>query len=295
MHLNKNLLLLHITVFIWGFTAIFGALISVSAYELVWYRMLIASISLFIYEYIWNKNRPQISFKKQVILLGIGGIVALHWFFFYHSIKTSTISVALVCLSSTALFTSFLSPIFNKKAKISIVDLIIGLVIIVGIAFIFSFETQYTEGIIYGLIASFCAAIFTIFNEIEVKDLPASTIGLYEMFGGFLLLSLYLGFTNSQNQYQLAISSSDFWYLMLLGTVCTALAYVTGVAVMKELSAYTVVLTTNLEPVYGIVLAVLIFGKRELMTAGFYQGAAIILLAVFVYPFVKGYFNKTGR
>ncbi len=292
MHLNKNLLLLHITVFIWGFTAIFGALISVSAYELVWYRMLIASISLLIYEYGWNKNRPKLSPKKQLILLGIGGIVALHWFFFYHSIKTSTISVALVCLSSTALFTSFLSPIFNKKAKISIVDLVIGLVIIVGIAFIFSFESQYTEGIIYGLIASFCAAIFTIFNEIEVKDLPASTIGFYEMMGGFILISLYLALTNSQNSYQLAISSSDFWYLLLLGTVCTALAYVTGVAVMKELSAYTVVLTTNLEPVYGIVLAVLIFGKRELMTAGFYQGAAIILLAVFVYPFVKGYFNR---
>ncbi len=295
MHLNKNLLLLHITVFIWGFTAIFGALISVSAYELVWYRMLIASLSLLIYEYGWNKNRPKLSPKKQLILLGIGGIVALHWFFFYHSIKTSTISVALVCLSSTALFTSFLSPIFNKKAKISIVDLVIGLVIIVGIAFIFSFESQYTEGIIYGLIASFCAAIFTILNEIEVQDLPASTIGLYEMLGGFLLISLYLALTNSQNSYQLAISSSDFWYLILLGTVCTALAYVTGVAVMKELSAYTVVLTTNLEPVYGIVLAVLIFGKRELMTAGFYQGAAIILLAVFVYPFVKGYFNKNSR
>jgi drug/metabolite transporter (DMT)-like permease len=292
LHLNKNLLLLHITVFIWGFTAILGALISVSAYELVWYRMLIASISLMVYEYFWNKNKPKLAFKKQLILLGIGGIVALHWFFFYHSIKTSTISVALVCLSSTALFTSFMSPIFNKKTKISLVDLFIALLIIVGIIFIFSFETQYTEGIIYGLIASFCAALFTILNEIEVKDLPASTIGSYQMIGGFLCLSAYLALTNHQHNYQFAISMSDFGYLVLLGTVCTALAYVTGVAVMKELSAYTVVLTTNLEPVYGIVLAVLIFGKRELMTAGFYQGAAIILLAVFVYPFVKRYFNR---
>jgi drug/metabolite transporter (DMT)-like permease len=295
LHLNKNLLLLHITVFIWGFTAILGALISVSAYELVWYRMLIASISLLAYEYFWNKNKPKIDRKKQFILLGIGGIVALHWFFFYHSIKTSTISVALVCLSSTALFTSFMSPIFNKNTKISLVDLFIALLIIVGIVFIFSFETQYTEGIIYGLIASFCAALFTILNEIEVQDLPASTIGSYQMLGGFLCLSAYLALTNDQNKYQFAISISDFGYLLLLGTVCTALAYVTGVAVMKELSAYTVVLTTNLEPVYGIVLAVLIFGKRELMTSGFYQGAAIILLAVFVYPFVKRYFNKKSR
>ncbi len=292
MHLNKNLLLLHITVFIWGFTAIFGALISISAYELVWYRMLIASLSLVLYEYFWQKNSTNISLKSKLKLLGIGGIVALHWFFFYHSIKISTISVALVCLSSTALFTSFLSPIFIKKAKISIVDLVIGLVIILGIILIFSFETQYTEGIIYGLICSFCAAIFTILNEKEVKDLPASTIGMYEMIGGFVLLSLYLFFTKDQQNYQFAISTADFWYLMLLGTVCTALAYVTGVAVMKELSAYTVVLTTNLEPVYGIILAVLIFGKKELMTAGFYQGAAIILLAVFVYPYVKAHFNR---
>lgn len=292
MHLNKNLLILHITVFIWGFTAILGALISVSAYELVWYRMLIASVSLILYEYFLNKDKTQLNLKKKLILLGIGGIVALHWFFFYHSIKTSTISVALVCLSSTALFTSFLSPIFNKKSSLSIVDLIIGLVIILGIVFIFSFETQYTEGIIYGLIASFCAALFTILNEIEVKDLPASTIGAYEMVGGFFCMTVYLIITWNSANYRMAISLSDTSYLILLGTVCTAIAYVLGVAVMKELSAYTVVLTTNLEPVYGIILAVIIFGKKELMTLGFYQGACIILVSVFVYPFIKRYFNK---
>jgi len=292
LHLNKNLLLLHITVFIWGFTAIFGALISVSAYELVWYRMLIASLSLMIYEHFWVKTETKLNFKRQLKLLGIGGIVALHWFFFYHSIKTSTISVSLVCLSSSALFTSFLSPIFNKKKHISIVDLLIGTVIILGIILIFSFESRYTEGIIYGLFASLFATIFTILNEIEVKGLKASTIGKYEMIGGFVCISLYMLLTNTQNNYQLNISSTDLIYLLVLGTVCTALAYVMGVAVMKELSAYTVVLTTNLEPVYGIILAVLIFGKRELMTAGFYQGAAIILVSVFVYPYVKHYFNR---
>lgn len=292
MHLNKNLILLHITVFIWGFTAIFGALITVSAYELVWYRMLIASISLAIYEYFWVKKDQKLVLNRQLKLLGIGGIVALHWFFFYHSIKTSTISVALVCLSSSALFASFLGPIFNKKKNISLVDVIIGLVIIIGIVLIFSFETKYTEGIIYGLLASLFATVFTILNEIEVKGLKASTIGKYEMIGGFICISIYMLITKDQNHYQLNISTSDLFYLLILGTVCTALAYVMGVAVMKELSAYTVVLTTNLEPVYGIILAVIIFGKRELMTTGFYQGAAIILVAVFVYPFVKHYFNK---
>ncbi|MFN5705134.1 MAG: DMT family transporter [bacterium] len=291
MRLNKNLLLLHFTVFIWGFTAILGELITISAYELVWYRMLIATISLGIYEKFLFKDRPVLDKKKSLKLLGIGGIVALHWFFFYHSIKTSTISVALICLSSTALFSSFLSPIFNKSHKFSLIDLITGLVIIVGIIFIFHFESGYTEGIIYGLICSFMAALFTILNEIEVKDLPASTIGYFEMLGGFICMSAYLLLTSFSTDYQLAISLSDSIYLIILGTVCTALAYVFGVAVMKEISAYTVVLTTNLEPVYGILLAFLIFGKDELMTPGFYQGAIIILAAVFIYPFVKKRFN----
>lgn len=254
--------------------------------------MLIASISLFAYEYFFVKSDSQLSNKRRLKLLGIGGIVALHWFFFYHSIKTSTISVALVCLSSSALFTSFLSPIFNKSKRISIVDLIIGFIIIIGIILIFSFETKYTEGIIFGLLASLFATIFTILNEIEVKGLKASTIGKYEMLGGFIGISIYMLLTNNQHPYQMHISSSDLMYLIVLGTICTALAYVMGVAVMKELSAYTVVLTTNLEPVYGIILAVIIFGKKELMTAGFYQGAAIILVAVFIYPFVKTYFNR---
>lgn len=254
--------------------------------------MLIAALSLGFYERFLFKDRQSIDKKKTLKLLGIGGIVALHWFFFYHSIKTSTISVALICLSSTALFSSFLSPIFNKSHKFSLIDLITGLVIIAGIILIFQFESGYTEGIIYGLICSFMASLFTILNEIEVKGLAASTIGYFEMLGGFICMSAYLFITSFSTDYQMALSLSDGIYLIILGTVCTALAYVFGVAVMKEISAYTVVLTTNLEPVYGIILAFLIFGKKELMTAGFYQGAFIILAAVFFYPFVKKRFNS---
>lgn len=226
--------------------------------------------------------------------MGIGVIVALHWFFFYHSIKNSSISVALVCLSSTALFTSFMSPLFNKKSSFSWVDIGTGLVIIVGIVLIFHFETRYTEGIIYGLICSFMAALFTILNEIEVKGLSASKIGKFEMMGGFIAMSAYLAISSSSHEYNLRLNNADIGYLILLGTVCTAFAYVMGVAVMKELSAYMVVLITNLEPVYGIILAFLIFGKRELMTAGFYQGAGIILLAVFLYPFIKRKLNQVS-
>jgi drug/metabolite transporter (DMT)-like permease len=285
LHLNKNLFILHITVFIWGFTAILGQLISIAALELVWYRMLIACISLLIY-HIWTKKSLKIGQKDLGKLIGIGGIVALHWFFFYHSIKTSTISVALVCLSSSALFTSLLSP-FYTKLKTSALDLIIGLIIIVGIILIFHFETNYTLGIIYGLLASLMASIFTILNEKAVKKIEAASISFYEMLGGLAFLSAYMSLNPSGEHFQMQLSNSDLFYLIILGTVCTAIAYVLGVAVMKELSAYTVVLTTNLEPLYGIVLAYLIFGSKELMSTGFYQGAALILLAVFSYPLIK--------
>ena len=285
MHLNKNLIILHLTVFIWGFTAILGQLISIAALELVWYRMLIACISLLIY-HVWTKKSLKISQKDLGKLIGIGGIVALHWFFFYHSIKTSTISVALVCLSSSALFTSLLSP-FYTKLKTSALDLIIGLVIIVGIILIFHFETNYTLGIIYGLLASLMASIFTILNEKAVKKIEAASISFYEMLGGLAFLSAYMSLNPGAEHFQMQLSNFDLFYLIILGTVCTAIAYVLGVAVMKELSAYTVVLTTNLEPLYGIVLAYLIFGSKELMSAGFYQGAALILLAVFSYPLIK--------
>ena len=285
MHLNKNLIILHLTVFIWGFTAILGQLISIAALELVWYRMLIACISLLIY-HIWTKKSLKINRKDLGKLIGIGGIVALHWFFFYHSIKTSTISVALVCISSSALFTSLLSP-FYTKLKTSALDLIIGLVIILGIILIFHFETNYTSGIIYGLLASLMASIFTILNEKAVKKIEAASISFYEMLGGLAFLSAYMSLNPGAEQFQMQISNTDLFYLIILGTICTAIAYVFGVAVMKELSAYTVVLTTNLEPLYGIVLAYLIFGSKELMSAGFYQGAALILVAVFSYPLIK--------
>ncbi len=251
--------------------------------------MLIACLTLLIYHF-FKKKKQNLSTNSILKLLGIGGIVALHWFFFYHSIKNSTISVALVCLSSSALFTSFLSPFFTKN-KTSLVDLITGLVIILGIFLIFHFETSYTEGIIYGLIAALMASLFTILNEIEVKGIEASVISYYEMLGGFILMSIYIGITFNHHDYHFLLNFSDLAYLILLGTVCTAFAYVMGVLVMKELSAYTVVLTTNLEPVYGILLAFLIFGQNELMSAGFYQGAFIILTAVFCYPFIKKRFN----
>lgn len=282
--INRNTLILHFTVLIWGFTGVLGELITVSALHLVWYRVLIAAVSLVLY-YLFTKRSLLVPKDQLLQYLGVGVIVGLHWVLFFHAIKVSTVSVTLVTLSSVTLFTAILEPIINRK-RISIADVIVGLVIIFGIYLIFKFEFKYFWGIVYGLSCAFCASIFSILNARMVKKGSPTTITLYEMVGAWIGVSLIMLFTGDFDE-QMILSQSDLLYLLLLGVVCTAIAYVLGVAVMRELSAFTVALTTNMEPVYGIILALLIFGQKEAMSTGFYFGAVIVLAAVFVYPYLK--------
>jgi len=281
---NRNILILHFTVLIWGFTGVLGELISVSAMHLVWYRVLIAATSLWVYFLIAKK--PILVSKSQLIqYLAVGMLVGLHWVLFFHAIKISTVSVTLVTLSSVTLFTAILEPVINRK-KISIADILIGLVIIFGIYLIFKFEFQYFWGIVYGLSCAFCASIFSIFNARMVKKGSPTSITFYEMIGAWIGVSMIM-LISGQFDEQMILSQSDLMYLLVLGVGCTAIAYVLGVAVMRELSAFTVALTTNMEPVYGIILALLIFGQKEAMSTGFYFGAIIVLVAVFIYPYLK--------
>ncbi|WP_411275672.1 DMT family transporter [Daejeonella sp.] len=281
---NKNLIILHLTVFVWGFTGILGALISIPATQLVWYRVLIAFVTLFAYFKI-SKIPLKVSRIVFLKLFFTGAIVGLHWILFFQSIKSSTVSVTLVCLSSLTLFTAILEPIF-KQQKISVFDIITGSIIIIGIYMIFTFESRYTEGIIYGLISALCASIFSIINSKQIQSRPAPIISFYELIGAWVWVSLYLLITDGYTA-SMKLNFSDLMYLLVLGTVCTSLAYVAGVSVMKELSAFRVALITNLEPVYGIILAFIFFGKREQMTPGFYAGALIILSTIFIYPVIK--------
>lgn len=289
---HRNVLLVHFTVLIWGFTGVLGGLISVSAMHLVWYRVLIAGISLFIYFKVTKKSMV-VPTRSMLKFLGVGLLVGAHWVAFFHSIKISTVSVTLVCLSSLTLFTAVFEPLFNKKT-ISLGDVIVGLVIILGIYLIFKFEIQYWEGIVFGLLAALLACFFSIFNAKMVKKDSPTVITFYEMVGAFIGVSLVMLFTGQFNS-QMILSTTDWMYLILLGSVCTALAYVLGVAVMKELTAFTVALTTNLEPVYGIILAIVIIGHKEQMSLGFYMGAIIILGAVFVYPLIKTKIDKRKK
>lgn len=282
--LKRNLVILHLTVFVWGFTGILGALISTPATQLVWYRVLIAFTTLFIY--FKAANIPlRVSLIVFLKLFFTGAIVGLHWILFFQSIKSSTVSVTLVCLSSLTLFTAILEPLL-KRQKISLLEIITGLVIISGIYLIFKFESRYTVGIILGLLSSLCASIFSIINSKQIQNRPAPIISFYELIGAWAWISVYL-FISDGYTASMRLDFDDLTYLLILGTICTSVAYVAGVAVMKELSAFRVALITNLEPVYGIILAFIFFGKREQMTAGFYLGAVIILGAIFMYPVVK--------
>lgn len=282
--LSKNEIILHITVLVWGFTGILGALISISAVNLVWYRVLIASIALLIY-FKFKGKTLRITRNQLLQYITTGGLVGLHWLLFFQSIKSSTVSVTLVCLSSLTLFTSILEPII-KKERMAPIDLISGVIIIIGIGLIFTFESTYLLGIILGLSCALVASVFSIVNSNLVKKNNATTISFYEMVGAFFWISLYiLFFEKIDNGF--ILDKADFVYLMLLGTVCTAAAYVAGVAVMTELSAFRVALVTNLEPIYGIVLAWIFFGQKEIMSWGFYLGAGIILGTIFLHPYIQ--------
>ncbi|NCD69815.1 DMT family transporter [Mucilaginibacter agri] len=287
--LNKNLLILHFTVFIWGFTGILGKLIEITAINLVWYRVLIAFCTLFLY-FKFNKTAFRIDIKTLVKLLCTGALVGGHWILFFGSIKASTISVSLVCLSSITLFTAVFEPIFNKK-KTSKLEITAGILIIIGIILIFKFESRYTKGIIMGLCSAVAASLFSIINSKFVKKLEAPIIAFYELVGAFFWINLFLLVTGGFATLGIP-SMSDIGYLIILGTVCTSLAYVAGVSVMREFSAFKVALITNLEPVYGIIMSFLFFGEMKLMTAGFWVGAMIILSTVFLFPFAQKQISK---
>src|ERR1700709_120996 len=211
--INKNLLILHFTVFIWGFTSILGQLISIAAVQLVWYRVLIALVSLFLY-FKFNKTAYKVKRKTFLQLFFTGALVCGHWILFFASIKASTVPVSLVCLSSITLFTAVFEPLINKK-RVSKLEIIAGLFIITGIILIFKFETQYTKGIILGLSSAVCASLFSIINSRQVKKLEAPIIAFYELTGALCWSSLYLLLTHGFDQ-SMFLSRSDIGYLLLL-------------------------------------------------------------------------------
>lgn len=281
----KSYLHLHLIVFIWGFTAILGALITLDALPLVWFRMLFAVGFVGVYIY-FKKLSIRITTKMFLQFIFAGLIIALHWFTFFHAIKISNISVTLACLSTGALFASLLEPILFGK-KIVYYEVFFGLLVVIGLYIIFNVEGNYLWGMLTALTSAFLSALFAVINSKFVKTHDATVISFYELAGGVLFFSILLLATNSFSPDFFMLDAKDFMYLMILSSVCTAYAFIASTSVMKFLTPYTVMLTINLEPIYGIVLAVLVFEEKEKMSFEFYIGAFIILLTVILNGIIK--------
>ena len=282
----KNYLHLHFLVFIAGFTAILGELITISAIPLVWYRMIIALVLMFIYIKITKVNVKIPS--KDIAKLSLAGIIiALHWITFFASIEASNISIALSMFSTGAFFASIIEPIVFKR-KIIGYEMLFGLVVIIGVVIITQSELKHLEGILLGIVSAFLSASFAVLNGKFLKEFTATTISFYEFISGIVFITILMfvfGYGYTPEIFQL--SNEDIGYLFILGSICTAYAFIGSVYVMHYVSPYTVMLTYNLEPVYGILLALIFFPSSETMSSSFYIGAILILVAVLVNGILK--------
>jgi drug/metabolite transporter (DMT)-like permease len=281
----KHYLHLHFIVFIWGFTAILGALISIESIPLVWYRMLLAVIFIALY-FLWKKKRVRMDKKALLKFAFTGVIIALHWITFFEAIKVSNVSVALATMSTGAFFTSFIEPFFFKR-RIRPVEIFLGVLVIVGLYIIFNFESQYTLGIVYALISSLLSALFSVLSGLYVKEYDANIISFYQLLFGVLFVTVFLAIQGKFEVSFFMLPLTDWLWLFILSSFCTAYAFIASVRLMKYLRPYTVMLTINLEPVYAIILALIIFGDKEKMHSGFYIGALIVLSVVLLNGIIK--------
>lgn len=276
---------LHLIVFLWGFTAILGKLIHANAEVLVFYRMLFASVFLYLFIRIIKKDSIKVSKKLLLKLVGIGSLMAFHWLFFFSSIKVSNVSIALSCLGTSTLFAALLEPLIFKR-KIDLSEIVMGIVIVICISLIFKVEFQYKLGIIYGLICALLGTIFSVFNGKLYGKTSSGNIIFYEIFGGFLVISLYYVFSGQISQIS-EISYRDLALLTLLASIFTAYPMFESVNLMKYISPFTLILTVNLEPIYGIILAFFIFGESEKMSAVFYGASLVMILAIVINGVIK--------
>ncbi len=288
----KHYLHLHFLVFIAGFTAILGELITIGSLQLVWYRMAIAGILMFLFIKL-VKLKLKIT-KKSFLLFSIAGvIIALHWVTFFESINQANVSIALAMFSSGAFFASFIEPIFFKR-RILGYEIVFGLLVVVGVFLITSSEINYINGIILGLLSALFSTLFAVINGRFIERHNSTIISFYEFISGVVFLTIFILATGTAfNKQFFVLSSMDWIYLFILASVCTAYAFIGAVEVMRYISPFTVILSYNLEPVYGIAIALILFPETEKMSPQFYIGAILILVTVLLDALFKNY--KSGR
>jgi len=281
---------LHLIVFIWGFTAILGALISIQADALVWYRMLFAAVFLFLF-IVFKKESFRIPTKEFFKLIFVGLMIAVHWIFFFKAIHISNVSITLAVFSLGAFLASILEPIFYGR-KVLWYEVFLGLIIVAGLALILKVEINYFVGMMYALASVIIGVLFTLMNGKLIEKHEPSVITFYEFLAGVFFISIYFLFENKFNVEFFILTSNDWVLLFLLSSICTAYAFTASVKVMRKLSPYTVMLTTSLEPVYGIILAFFIIGGKEKMSVEFYIGSVLIVITVILNGILKHYLSN---
>jgi len=277
-------LMLHILVIIYGFTPILGKLISIAALPLVWWRLVISAVFIIIY-FRYKKFKTVLPFRTIILIVLTGFIIGIHWVSFYHSIKVSNINTAMCGFATMTLFTALLEPLFFKRS-VSFLEVLLGLSTLLGLLIIAFNEDVKINGINYGIIAAFTAAIFVNINVKFARKHHAYSITFYEFIGAFICVTMICLMINMKPWLMLS-STSDIGWLTVLSIACTVFPFIEATRIGKHINPFTMVLVNNLEPVYGIILAFLIFNKTEVMNTQFYIGAAIILSGVFLYPVLK--------
>ena len=277
--MKKSYLVLHTAVLLAGFTGVFGKLITLNQIPLVWFRVLLSTLILFVVLKLFKIER--LKSTKDILNIARGGLLlTIHWIFFYGSIKFSNISIGVVCYCLTSFFTAILEPIINKK-RFSAAQLMLSMLTLIGISLIFHFDSSYQVGIILGVISTIFAALYTIYNERLVKQYDSKLLNYYQMLSGTIVLGLGLPIFYYLFPTERFIPSfSDGIYLILLALFCTVGLYVLFAESLKKLSAFTVNLSFNLEPIYSIIIAFLFFNEGKQVNASFYVGLAFVLVSV---------------
>jgi drug/metabolite transporter (DMT)-like permease len=280
---KKALIQLHIAIFLAGFTAVIGKILeNLNEALIVWYRVGITSVALIIIMY-FKKELTKVSFKNILRMAKVGSIITFHWVTFYGSILHGNISISLVCLSSTGFFSAILEPIIFKQ-KIKAVELLLGLLTIIGIYIIFDFHPQYKVGIIYGILSAIGAAVFSILNKQLVNEFNPRTLTLYELGSGFIILTFilpfYLQLSSTTKEVHYLPTGYEFIWLIVLALFCTVLSFNLQLQALKKISAFTCNLLYNLEPVYGIILAFIFFNEGKQLNNSFFVGTFLILVAL---------------
>jgi drug/metabolite transporter (DMT)-like permease len=279
--MKKAFIQLHIAVFLAGFTGVMGRLITLNAALLVWYRLLITCAALWLIHY-FAKRVPSESRLKKLKAAGIGCILILHWVSFYAGIKYSTVSTTLVCFSAIGFFTAILEPLLLQK-RFDMIEILLGLLVIAGISIVFHFDPHYKTGIIISMISAFLASVFPVLNRGLLQSMGVESATRYQLSGGFVFLSLLLpGYLYFFPVTRMLPDYADWFWLIFLALVCTVLAYSLGMKALQKIPAFTVNLTYNLEPIYGIALAFLIYREDQSVSRGFYYGLTLIVIAVFL-------------